>query len=95
MPEFKTVERSIRFGVENLYTERFGEIRDFLNRRFGSSMIQHGAQENVDHIEDHLDVFWPNGEATEVQGQAAIEKLYAVGFRGRAAGPQSTPLVRG
>ncbi|HYN77464.1 MAG TPA: hypothetical protein VES73_06705, partial [Lamprocystis sp. (in: g-proteobacteria)] len=92
-PERTTVVYGIQHGVKNLYSERFAEIRDFLNRSIGVPMIQHGPQENIEHADDHLDVFWANGDLTEVRGRAAIEKLYLTEFHGRKTGPQTAPLV--
>lgn len=86
-PGQKTLERSLQHGVENLCSERFGEISEFLNRRMGAPMIQHGGQESMGHADDHLDVFWANGDITEVAGRAAIEKLYRQAFHDRKAGP--------
>lgn len=95
MPDFKTVEQAIMFGAANLYTPESRKIAAYLNRRFGAPMIQHGAQENApgDHTDDHCDVFWANGDISQVNGRAEIEKLYRIAFRGRKTGAQSTGLI--
>lgn len=96
MPAFKTVRESLLYGVRNLYSERSREIAQFLNRRMGAPMIQHGAEESSDRPtgeHEELDVFWAGGDVTEVKGRAAIEKLYRESFAGRRTGSGSSGLI--
>ena len=97
MPEVKSVKQAILFGVENSYGQRWREIAEYLNRRIGAPMVQHGAEDSSDMEtgeEEHVDVFWAGGDVTEVAGRTAIERLYAVEFAGRAKGAQSSGLIR-
>jgi len=96
MPGFKSVHQAILFGLENTYSEETRQVTEFLNRRMGTPMIQHGAQENAPIETDEyerLDVFWAGGQISEVRGRDTIEKLYAETFAGRKVGPQSSGLI--
>ena len=96
MPGFKTVHQAMLFGLENTYSEESRQVTEFLNRRMGTPMIQHGAQEDASIETDeheHLDVFWAGGQISEVRGRDAIEKLYADTFAGRKVGPHSSMPV--
>ena len=97
MPKFKNVRQAMLFGEQNIYSEQAWQIAEYLNQQIGSPMIQHGSQENSTREtkeDEHLDVFWAGGQVTEAKGRQAIEKLYAIEFRGRATGPQSSGLVQ-
>lgn len=49
-------------GEKNYFRGNFGEIQDYLNRRIGTPMVQHGDQASyAQSDEDAVDVFWANG----------------------------------
>ena len=61
-------------------------VAQFINSRIGVPMVQHGSQENLEHTDEEIDVFWGEGRITSVSSIEEIRRLYAQGFKGRGTG---------
>jgi len=51
--------------------------------RGGFYLVQHGSQEHLGHTDEALDVFWPDGRITKLDGISAVTRLYEQEFGGR------------
>jgi hypothetical protein len=69
-------------GMPHFYTERFPEIKAFLNAGIGAEMIQHAAQDLRYHHKDELYVFYPTGGKYHlVETADAIREIYELVFK--------------
>ncbi len=69
-------------GMAHHYTAKFPQIQHFLNRGFGSPMIQHATQDTVAHQSDLLYVFHPQGRMYQIDATAdAIREIYELLFQ--------------
>lgn len=70
-------------------------VAKFINSRIGAPMVQHGSQENLEHIDKEIiDVFWADRRITSVNGIEEIRRLYAQGFKGRGTGDPAGTIRR-
>jgi hypothetical protein len=75
-----------RLGQKHARSRDFFDAQHFLNRRIGAPMVQHGEQETYRrHTDEVVDLFRPDGAVQEVNGRAAIKRLYRELFKGRAS----------
>ena len=59
-------------------------IQDFINRRIGVQMIQHGGEaQYADHSEQSIDAFGPNGEDVTILNEFSVRGWYKTRFLGR------------
>ena len=63
-------------GQTNYYSPLLKPVQNFINQRIGTPMVQHGAQENLGHSDDHVDIFWPDGRITQKHGIQRIKEFY-------------------
>lgn len=69
-------------GTPHYYTEKFPQIKEFLNNGIGAEMIQHAAQDNVAHQSDLLYVFYPEGYMYQIDASAdSIREIYDLLFK--------------
>jgi hypothetical protein len=73
------------YNVDHTHSTFFKDVQEFVNRRLGVAMIQHGEQDTfAEDRNDTLDVFPPSGDvARRCTGMADVDKLYNEVFRGR------------
>ncbi|MDX2445561.1 MAG: hypothetical protein QNK30_17330 [Bacteroidales bacterium] len=64
------------FGQANFYTPLLEPVQNFINQYIGTPMVQHGAQENMAHSDDSIDIFWPDGRITQKHGIVQITEFY-------------------
>ena len=65
---------------------KFYEVQNFLNRRIGSDMVQHGGEaQYADHSEQSIDAFGPNGEEFTILNEYSVRAWYENQFGGRQA----------
>ena len=80
-------------GQPYFETHGLPPIKDYVNERVGSPVIQHpGEAQLKGHSEQRLIVFGPNGERFVTDGKQAIEDVYNQRFQGRAALDHSQPF---
>ncbi len=70
-------------GQAHFSTPLLQPVMQFINHRIGVPMVQHGSQENLGHTDEALDVFWPDGRITGLDGISAVTRLYEKEFGGR------------
>jgi hypothetical protein len=96
-PAHNPVTRGRMFGKEynlNNFGPHYEPVARFLNDGFSAlhgrtvAMIRHGSQEKYapSHGEEELDVFWPDGSTSYVEGESAIWNLYKDAFANRRIG---------
>ncbi len=81
--EQRLVSSGKLLGQAHFSTPLLQPIMQFLNHRIGTPMVQHGSQEHLGHTDETLDVFWPDGRITELDGISAVNRLYETEFGGR------------
>lgn len=81
--EQRLVSAGYLLGQPHFSTPLLGPISSFINRHIGVQMVQHGSQEHLGHTNEPLDVFWPDGRITELEGISAVTRLYENEFGGR------------
>lgn len=60
------------------------EVQEFVNRRIGTPMIQHGGEaQYADHSEQALDAFGPSGEDVTILNEFSVRGWYEKVFGGR------------
>ncbi len=78
----RVLEKTIVDGKKKFDNEQFEQFRIYLNREIGAAMIQHGEQDILEHIDDTLYVFYPDGNMYQVTASAdAFRDIYARVFR--------------
>lgn len=84
--EKRLVTRGQLLGQANFFTPLLEPVKNFINQRIGSPMVQHGAQENLDHSDDTVDIFWPDGRISQQHGIQQIDKFYKEELGNRSVG---------
>jgi hypothetical protein len=74
--EKRLVAHGEMLGQANYYSPLLKPVQNFINQRIGTPMVQHGAQENLGHSDDHVDIFWPDGRITQKHGIQQIKEFY-------------------
>lgn len=78
----RVLEKTIVNGKKKFDNQQFEKFRIYLNREIGVPMIQHGEQDILEHINDTLYVFYPDGNMYQVTASAdAFRDIYARVFR--------------
>lgn len=73
-------------GNKHVRSPELRDVQYYLNRQFGLPLIQHGAQESyLEHQDEPVVVFEPDGKTKILPGKAAIEAYYATMLQGRQA----------
>ncbi len=68
-------------------------VKDYVNERIGSPVVQHPAEAQFKgHSDQRLIVFGPDGQRFVTDGKQAIEDVYRQRFPGRQALDQSRPF---
>ncbi len=70
------VDKGKLYGQANFYTPLLEPVQNFINQCIGTPMVQHGAQENIAHSDDSIDIFWPDGRIKQKHGIVQITELY-------------------
>jgi hypothetical protein len=59
-------------------------VQDFINRKIGVEMIQHGGEAQfADHSAQSIDAFGPNGEDVTILNELSVRAWYKTKFMGR------------
>ncbi len=67
--------------MTHFQTKSFDAFKTFINTGIGVDMIQHAGQDSLEHIDDKLYVFYPNGDKYQVKQTAeAIKDIYSYVF---------------
>lgn len=75
---------SVKHGMPHLIGANTQKVKDYVNPRIGSPMIQHGGEaQYADMSEQSIDVFGPGGEDITVLNAFSLKSIYEVGFNGR------------
>ncbi len=77
------LNKALLHGMPHSFTDQFEDFKLFINTGIGADMIQHDAQDNIEHKGDTLYVFYPN-RAKYVLNDAsadAIREIYDVVFK--------------
>ena len=75
------VETGLLQGMTHFQTSSFESFKTFINTGIGVDMIQHAGQDSLEHIDDKLYVFYPNGAKYQVKQSAeAIKDIYSYVF---------------
>jgi hypothetical protein len=65
------------YGVPHNVGPNFYFVRDHVNKRIGTPMIQHGAEESyAGHGEEIVDAFGPKGENFPIENKLEMQKWY-------------------
>lgn len=77
--------REERLGQPHSRSQHQMDVQNYITAQ-APGLINHGEQDTFKRdLDDELDVFHPDGQTVEaVVGAQAIEKLYAITFKGRA-----------
>jgi hypothetical protein len=71
-------------GVPHNVGPNFILVKDYINQRIGTPMIQHGAEEQyADHSEESIDAFGPNGEDVTILNEFSMRHWYTEKFGNR------------
>lgn len=74
--EGRLVSHGQLLGQANFYTPLLESVQTFINQNIHTPMVQHGAQENLGHSDDTVDIFWPDGRITQRYGILEIKEFY-------------------
>jgi hypothetical protein len=86
--------KETRLGQTHARSPKFFDVQNYLNGRFGVTMVLHGSQETYasKHEDDDLDVFFPNGRVDYAGPKAKdIIEFYQREFPGRTLFRKNDP----
>jgi hypothetical protein len=71
-------------GQPHIRGANVNPVKDFVNSRIGSPMIQHGGEtQYADHSQQAIDAFGPNGEDVTILNEFSVRAWYQERFGGR------------
>jgi hypothetical protein len=81
-------------GQDHARSQEFIDVQNYVNRLLERPMVLHGDQEKyAEHSDEQVYAFFPDGRTVmELNGRAAVERLYETVFRGRKTGGKDAVL---